>query len=400
MRQFPASPITALLDQKPLYNLGESVGPDLTVADLLGSQSLADLGSVHLSYGTSAGQPALRSLVAARHGIPEEQVLITTGAAAALFLLALLCADGEILVGQPCYPPTLEALRGIGAPVVTVRSRFEDGYRIDLDAFAAALSPRIQLVMFASPQNPSAVTITDSEVEQMLAAMARTCPQALLLIDETYREATYGDTPPAASFAGRSPRLLTCASLSKAYGAPGLRIGWLTVPDPALYDQLRLAKFNSSLCCGSLDELLAAKLLSRADQVLASRGAFMADARGMVERWIKSHPGPVRWLPPEAGAFCCLQLDPDTFGLADIDRFHAYLAQQRTLVAQGPWFGDSPHIIRLGHAYEPADKLANGLDIISAALGLTGGGILVTEINLGRWLWLPRSSHARDPHRA
>jgi aspartate/methionine/tyrosine aminotransferase len=251
---------------------------------------------------------------------------------------------------------------------VTVRSRFEDGYRIDLDAFAGTLSSRTRLVMVASPQNPSGVPFSDSEVEQMLAAMSRSCPEALLLIDETFREATYGDAPPAASFAGRSPRLLTCASLSKAYGAPGLRIGWLTVPDPGLYEQLRLAKFDSSLSCGTLDEFLAARLLSRADQVLASRGALMADARGIVERWIKAHTGRLHWLRPEAGAFCCMQLDPATFGPRDIERFHAHLARQRTLIARGAWFGDTAHVFRLGLAYEPADQLEQGLDVISAAL--------------------------------
>src|ERR1700733_5689436 len=55
MRQFPASPITALIDEKPRYNLGESVAPDLTVAELLGSAGLADLADVKLGYGTSAG---------------------------------------------------------------------------------------------------------------------------------------------------------------------------------------------------------------------------------------------------------------------------------------------------------------------------------------------------------
>ena len=136
MRQFPASPITALIDGKPRYYLGESMACDLTVADLLGLDGLASLAEVNLGYGTSAGDPA----------------------------------------------------------------------------FAARLSPRTQLVMLASPQNPAGVTVTEGEVEQMLAAMSRTCPDALLLIDETFREATYGDTPPAASFAGASPRLLTCAS--------------------------------------------------------------------------------------------------------------------------------------------------------------------------------------------
>ena len=297
MREFPASPITALIDQTPRYNLGESMGADLTVAELLGPDELgpdglAGVRGVRLGYGTSTGDPELRALVAARHGIPDGQVLITAGAAAALFLVSLLCGDGEVVLGQPGYPPTLSTLRGIGAPVVTVLARFEDGYRVDLDAFDRRLSPRTQLVIFASPQNPSGVPLTEDEVERMLAAMSRTCPEALLLIDETFREATYGGAPPAASFAGRSPRLLTCGSMSKAYGAPGLRIGWLTVPEPGLCEQLRLARFNTSLSCGSLDEFLAARLLSQADRVLAARGAVLAGARGIVERWIKGRTWP------------------------------------------------------------------------------------------------------------
>ena len=368
MRQFAASPIAALIDGKPRYYLGESMASDLAVADLLGPGGLASLAEVSLGYGTSAGDPALRALLAARLGIPDDQVLITAGAAGALFLTGLLCGDGEILVGRPCFPPAFDALRGVGAPVVTVQSRFDDGYRIDLDAFAARLSPRTQLVMFASPQNPAGVTITEGEVDQMLAAMSRNCPDALLLIDETFREATYGDRPPATSFAGASPRLLTCASLSKAYGVPGLRVGWLTVPDPRLYDQLRLAKFNSSIACGTIDEFLATKVLSQAEQVLAARGAVLAESRGIVERWIKAHAGRLHWLRPEAGAFCCMQLDPGSFGPADIDRFHAHLAGQRTQLAAGPWFGDSAHIIRLGLGYEPADKLELGLEVVSAAL--------------------------------
>jgi aspartate/methionine/tyrosine aminotransferase len=364
MRRFPASPITALIDDKPLYNLGESCGPDLTVADLLSPERLARLGDQSLGYGTSAGDSTLRALVAERHGIPEDRVLITTGGAAALFLLGLLCGDGEVVLGQPCYPPALDTLHGLGASVVSVRSRFEDGYRIDLDAFAAALSVHTQLVMFASPQNPAGVPIADDEVEQMITAMSHTCPDAMLLIDETFREATFGDALPAASFAGRSPQLLTCGSLSKAYGVGGLRIGWLTVPDPARYEQLRLAKFNSSISCGTLDEFLATELLARSDELLAPRGEHMARARRVVERWVKAHTDLLQWLPPVAGAFCCLQLDPDI----DIDRFHTDLARQRVQVSPGPWFGDSPHIIRLGLTYEPITKLEMGLHLIGSQL--------------------------------
>jgi DNA-binding transcriptional MocR family regulator len=222
--------------------------------------------------------------------------------------------------------------------------------------------------MFASPQNPSGVSITHGEVGEMLDAMSRHCPEAILLVDETYREATYGSTPAAGTFADLSGRVLTCASLSKAYGAPGLRIGWLTVPDPGLHEQLRLAKFNSSICCGVLDEFLAVRLLSRADQLLRSRGALMADARATVGHWIGEQDGRLQWLRPEAGAFCCARLNPDTFGPPGIRRFYDRLAEQRTVIAPGPWFGDSAHVIRIGFAYETDGQLEKGLEVISNAL--------------------------------
>jgi aspartate/methionine/tyrosine aminotransferase len=367
MREFPASPITALVDDSPQYDLGESYAPHLSVADILDPAGLAGLS---LGYGASSGGAELRALIAARLGVPAGHVLLTTGAAAALFLVAVLYSDGEILVGRPCFPPMLDAACGLGARVVTVSARFEDGYRVDLDAFRDRLSPRTRLVMFASPQNPSGVPITRHEVDEMLTAMSRRCPEAVLLIDETYREATYGTSPPAPTFAGLSGPVpvLTCASLSKAYGVPGLRIGWLTVADPRLREQLRLAKFNSSVCCGVLDEFLAARLLSRADQLLVSRGTLMARARATVERWVGEQEGRLQWLRPAAGAFCCTRLNPDAFGPSDVRRFYDRLAGRRTAVAPGSWFGDSAHVMRLGLAYPPDDQLAEGLDIISDAL--------------------------------
>src|ERR1700745_3948228 len=229
MRQFPASPITELIDGLPQYNLGESYAPHLSVADILDPAEVADLS---LGYGTSAGDTELRALIAARLSVPDEQVLLTAGASAALFLVALLHSDGEIVVGVPCFPPMLDALRGLAARVVTVPARFEDGYRVNLDSFREGLSARTRLVMFASPQNPSGISITRGEVSEMLAAMSRRCPEAVLLIDETYREATYGSAQAVPTFAGLSGRVLTCASLSKAYGVPGLRIGWLARAAP------------------------------------------------------------------------------------------------------------------------------------------------------------------------
>jgi aspartate/methionine/tyrosine aminotransferase len=365
MREFPASPITTLLDEAPRYNLAESYGSDLSVADILGPDGSTLLASITLGYGSTAGDPHLRAQLAARIGVTPDEILVTAGAGAALFLVGLLLGDGgEVVVGRPCFPPVVDALRGTGARIVPVTSCFDDGYRLDPGRLRAALSPRTRLVMFASPQNPGGIALDPGEVGAMLDAMGAACPGAVLLIDETYREATYGDDRAAPSFAGFSPRVLTCASLSKAYGAAGLRVGWLTVPGAGLREQLRLAKFNSSVCCGAADEFLARRLLDRADGILAERGAVLAAARAVVEPWAAAHAGTLRWLRPDAGAMGAVQLSP----AVDPARFGARLAELGTAVAPGPWFGDSDRVFRLGLAYEPPDRLALGLAAISTAL--------------------------------
>jgi DNA-binding transcriptional MocR family regulator len=94
----------------------------------------------------------------------------------------------------------------------------------------------------------------------------------------------------------------------------------------------------------------------------------MADARATVGHWVGEQDGWLQWLRPEAGAFCCVRLNPDTFGPAEIRRFYGGLAGQRTVVAPGPWFNDSAHVMRIGLAYETGGQLEKGLAVISDAL--------------------------------
>ena len=370
MRRFPPSPITALVDESPQYDLGESYCRELTLGDLLSADEIAALSQVPLGYGSSAGAPELRQLIADRSGVTPDEVLLTTGAASSLFLLGLLFgdADSEIVVVRPSFPPMFDALRGINARIATVQLRFADGYRLDPTVLRDALSANTRLVMLASPHSPSGVVMSREDIEQTLAVIEQVCPDAYLLVDEIYREATHGQAPVPPSSAALSPKVITCSSLSKAHGAPGLRIGWMTVRDTDLYRQLRLARFNSAVSCGTLDEVLAARVLQRAESILAPRRTLLADALAVVEDWLATQQGDLRWVRPDAGAFCCVELDPDAFPAARVERFYAELSERSTAVAPGEWFDDDRRVFRLGFGYEPLDKLGAGLDVITQAL--------------------------------
>jgi histidinol-phosphate/aromatic aminotransferase/cobyric acid decarboxylase-like protein len=153
---------------------------------------------------------------------------MTSGAASALFLLGLLFGDGyrEIVVVKPCFPPTLAALRGIDARVVTAQLRFEDGYRLDLPTLSDRLNSRTRLVMLSSPQNPSGVVFSQAEIEQLLAMMSRLCPEALLLDEVVVRQApSFAEVGDAAAGSGLAHDLVG-GPMRIAVNPGGCERGW------------------------------------------------------------------------------------------------------------------------------------------------------------------------------
>lgn len=351
--------MSTLIDVDVRYDLAESTSSALTVGDLA---TPAELAAVPLGYGTSTGAAGLRALIAADSGVDPGQVLVTAGAVEAMALLAqVTCGPGDrVLVATPCFPPARAVPESLGAQVDTVPLTFEAGYRPPVDAMAAALTPRTRLVSIASPQNPSGVRFTGEELTGLLDAVAARAPDAVVLIDETYRAAGYGDATAPASAATR-PRVVTCSSLSKAHGTPGLRIGWLTSTDPDLYERLREAKFRTAIACPNLDELLATRVLQRSAEILAPRARRLRAALDELLAWADGQP--VEVVAPDGGALCCLRR-PD----GDAAAFHARLAELDTRIAPGPWFGDEERVFRLGFGHLPPAGLTAALERLADAL--------------------------------
>ena len=160
-------------------------------------------------------------------------MIVTAGAAAALFAVStsLLGPGDHALIASPNYATNLETPRAIGAEVESLELRFEDGWRLDLDRLAAQLRPETKLVSLTYPHNPTGAMISEADLARVVE-MIDAHPGAHLLVDETYRELSRGEQLPVA--AGLSPRAISVSSMSKAYGLPGLRIGWLACRDPEL----------------------------------------------------------------------------------------------------------------------------------------------------------------------
>jgi aspartate/methionine/tyrosine aminotransferase len=365
---FDRTPMVGLLDVPVRYDLAESTCPALRLDEIAGWD---DIRGLSLDYGYVQGSPSLRSRIAEDHGADPQDVILTAGSAGAMRLIAQDRCHGRTLLLTPCYPPARVVPEGLGSAIDRVALRFDDGYRMPVDRIADALTPQTTLVSVASPQNPSGIRFQPGEFTDLLAAMADRSPDAVLLVDETYRASSYGDAPIPESVAAMSPRVVACSSVSKAHGAPGLRLGWLVVTDHALRDRLRNAKFAGEVASPSIDELLADRLLARRQVVLRPRAEFLAEQLAELVRWADGRP--IELLRPDGGALCCLRLPAAQFGEAAVRAFYAELAERQTRVAPGSWFGEDDRVFRLGFGHLDAADFTQALARLGEALSHSRG---------------------------
>lgn len=343
------------------YNLTESSFSDARLADF--DLSVADL---LLCYGDHRGLPELRERLASGAGVAPSDVLVTPGAAAALFFVhtALLEPGDRAVIVAPNYATNLETPSLIGVDLVPCELTFEQGFRLDLDRLAALITPGTRLVSLTTPHNPSGVAMDERE----LRAVVRLCEErgVTLLVDETYREMRFaGPLPVAASL---SPNVVSVSSLSKTWGLPGLRIGWIVAQDPALMERFLAAKEQVVITNSIVDETLAARFLARHAEHTAAVRATIA-RRFEVTRAFMAKTRWFEWVEPSGGVVAF----PRLVAGVDPDAFHAALNRRGTFVGPGHWFGWSDRYFRLGFGWPNDADLAPALATLDDAAAEAAG---------------------------
>ncbi|RWG82264.1 aminotransferase class I/II-fold pyridoxal phosphate-dependent enzyme [Mesorhizobium sp.] len=342
------------------FNLSESSIADQKLSDI--GLSLPDLT---LFYGEHRGEKELRALIAAQDkGLSVDDVLVTAGAAGALFIVAtsLLSANDHLVVVRPNYATNIDTPKAIGCAISYVDLDFDNGFAIDLGRVAAAVRPDTGLISVTCPHNPTGTMMSRAELDALIGlAKSRRCR---LLVDETYRDLSYGEKLPSA--ASLSASAISVSSLSKAFGIPGIRIGWLVTSDKELQERFLAAKEQIGICGSVIDEAIARAMLERRDAFLMSLLPQMAKRRDIVQTWIDGEPL-VDWVRPQGGVVGFPRLNVDA-GF-DLDRFYARLLEEHgTYVGPGHWFEMPKRFFRIGFGWPKEAELRGGLEAISAAL--------------------------------
>lgn len=348
------------------FDLGRSTSNNLTFGEVLDDGLVAEIRQQSVGYGVTSGDDRLRVAIGNNVGLHSEHVLTTNGAIGALHLaIFCLCDQGdEVVTVTPGFPATFDLIQALGAVKIPLTVHFDDGYGIDIERLSPLLNERTKLIVLASPHNPSGVATSAETVEAVLEVMAAHSPEAWLLMDETFRDAGYGIHPAEPSSATLSERVLTVSSLSKAHGAPGLRLGWITCTAPRLLAHLTVGKGKTAISSSILDERLATHILENATDILGDRNARLGVALGATEDWVAKNAEFVEWIRPDAGGMCCVRLKTSVYDDAAVEIFYRLAAERGINIATGDRFGDERRVFRLGFGALPIEKYEGALDAL------------------------------------
>lgn len=330
------------------HQLSASDVEPYTLAELLqlaDDEARARWEGLSLGYTESAGLPALRDEIARLYpGLTTSDVLVTAGAEEAILLtmLATLQSGDELVVVTPAYQSLVSLPASLGAKVVEVRLRAEEGWLLDTNLVARARTPRTRMIVVNFPHNPTGSHISEAALRRLVDIADDA--GAMLFSDEVYRGLEYNDSeqlPPAASL---SRSAVSLGVMSKAFALAGLRIGWLATRNGTLLERAARLKDYTTICSSAPSEILALVALRQRNAVLArSRGIVSANLAEL-GRFIAERQPAIEWVPPRAGSVAFPQFrDLDAHAISE-----ALATERSALLMPGAVFGADPARFRIG----------------------------------------------------
>jgi len=345
------------------YDIAESGILPLSTNDLLDFEPPAEraatlerLLATPLGYSEACGTVELREMLAATYTRGDaSHILVTTGAIEANYLLynVLLSAGDHVIAPYPAYQQLYEVPRAIGCDVSLWHVGPETGYRYDVNALERLITPKTRLIVVNTPHNPTGAMLSPADAARVYALADAV--GATVIGDEAYR---WLEVPGGEPFAGpmfdRGRRGISVGTLSKPFGLPGLRIGWIAA-SPDVVEKCWSLRDYITLSPGKLNDALARLGLKHREAIVARNTRIIETNLAVATAWISARPY-LSWTPPRGGLLALIKYDRAVPSLELADRL---ANEQSVMLAPGSAFGYEQHL-RLGIGQRP-DIFAEGL---------------------------------------
>jgi len=348
------------------FNLSESGVHPMTPGELF---ELAGVDPHHLLdqrlvYNQSNGTDELRQAIATIYpGATYENVLVSNGGSEANYVTTwkILDADDVVLMETPNYMQMWGTSQAFAGAVRAFQLREERHWAPDLDELLDRLDDSVKLIIVTNPNNPTGAILTEGEIDQIVAGAARV--GAWIIADEIYAGAELNGvrTP---TFWGRYDKLIITSGLSKAYGLPGLRLGWAVGPADFIAD-LWSYKDYTTIAPGTLSDFCARIALNPAtrDRIYERTRHILNENLSPLREWLAERPDIFHYLEPSAGAICYARYNLE---INSSELARRLKDEQSVLIVPGDHFNMDGYL-RIGYGI-PKPELIEALDRIEIVL--------------------------------
>ena len=350
------------------YNLSESGVHPMKVEELLDNAAdRAALLGQELLYTQSNGTIPLRERIAALYpGATPDNIEVTNGGSEANFVTMwhIVSPGDDVVMMVPNYGQTLGLAEGFGGRMIPWPMKLAaDGSRwgVDLDSLRTLVTPKTKLIVICNPNNPTGARLAAADLDAICAEAAKV--GAWVLADEIYRGAEL-DGVETATVWGRYEKVIITSGLSKAYGLPGLRIGWVVSnPDVVAatwahhdYTTIGPGALSDRMAIHALTPAVRSRILQRTRRILTSNLPVMTG-------WLDAHRDWFTWALPEAGAIVYARYHHP---INSTDLVNRLRVEKSVLVVPGDHFGMDGYL-RIGFGSE-VRYLRDGLDRLADLL--------------------------------
>jgi len=351
-------------ENRVAWNLSESGVHPLRVEEVAttAAERQAVLGQ-ELGYTQTNGTPELREAIAATYrGARPDQIEVTNGGSEAncIVLWHLIERGDEVVMMMPNYMQIHGIVRALGATIVPwPLVEGDTRWRPDLPALERLVTARTKMVVVCNPNNPTGARLTADELNDICGVADRV--GSWVLSDEIYRGAEL-DSIETSTMWGRSDRVIVTSGLSKAYGLPGLRVGWVAGP-ASIVEALWGVHDYTSIAPGAVNDRLARIALARRPQILARTRGIVAANYPLVRKWIEKRAPKISHVTPEAGAILFARFRHRINSTALVEQIRR---EKSVLVVPGDHFNMDGYI-RIGFGNHPG-HVASALDLVGEVL--------------------------------
>lgn len=330
------------------YLLCTSDCESFTVSELLAFENNADqaFNKLHLGYTETLGNPELRREISRLYSnAAPKDIIVLAGAEEGIFIFmnVLLEPGDHIIVQSPCYQSLSEIAKSIGCKVTEWFMDAQNNWEMDLDFLKANITPQTKAIVINFPNTPTGY-LMPREMFNELIEIARQ-HDIYVFSDEVYRFLEYDEKDRLPAAYDIYDKAITLGVMSKSFGLPGLRIGWIVTRDKLLFKKIASFKDYTTICSSGPSEFLAALALRNKEYVLKRNLGIIKANLQLLEKFFNKYTDLFEWVKPRAGVLIFPRLkfeqEAEAFCLDLVDK-------KGVLLLPGNVYGYNDHYVRFG----------------------------------------------------